>query len=190
MCVPTWPPVTITSLAAEPPSARTLSPWRRCSAKRKPGWFGEQGMPWWSGCARSYTRRPRATASSREWAITFRWPERSYSEPVGGYHQATLVGFDLEAEDVSPRGTVIALDPVTLAVLKGRLEQIVEEMDATLYRSSFNPIIAEAHDACHGIYHSTTGDTLVQGTAGLPIFVGSMSFAVRAAIERADRDGG
>ncbi len=82
------------------------------------------------------------------------------------------------------------LDPVTLAVLKGRLEQIVDEMDATLYRSSFNPIIAEAHDACHGIYEALTGDTLVQGTGGLPIFVGSMSFAVQAAIARAARDGG
>ena len=82
------------------------------------------------------------------------------------------------------------LDPVTLAVLQGRLEQIVDEMDATLYRSAFNPTIAEAHDACHGIYHAQTGDTLVQGTSGLPIFVGSMSFAVRLAIQRAARDGG
>ncbi|MCU4179621.1 hydantoinase B/oxoprolinase family protein [Bosea sp. BH3] len=77
-----------------------------------------------------------------------------------------------------------ALDPVTLAVLKGRLEQIANEMDATLYRSAFNPIIAEAHDACHGLYHATTGDTLVQGTSGLPIFVGAMAFAVRAVIAR------
>ena len=46
-----------------------------------------------------------------------------------------------------------ALDPVTLAVLNGRLVQIADEMDATLYRSAFNPIIAEAHDACHGLYH-------------------------------------
>ena len=37
-----------------------------------------------------------------------------------------------------------AMDPVTLAVLRGRLEQIADEMDATLYRSAFNPIIAEA----------------------------------------------
>ncbi len=77
------------------------------------------------------------------------------------------------------------IDPVTLAVLKGRLEQIADEMDATLYRSAFNPIIAEARDACHGLYHRTTGDTLVQGTKGLPIFVGAMSFAVQAVIERA-----
>jgi hypothetical protein len=40
-----------------------------------------------------------------------------------------------------------ALDPVTLAVLNGRLVQIADEMDATLFRSAFNPIIAEAHDA-------------------------------------------
>ncbi len=46
------------------------------------------------------------------------------------------------------------IDPVTLAVLKGRLEQIADEMDATLFRSAFNPIIAEAHDASHGIYHA------------------------------------
>jgi N-methylhydantoinase B len=76
------------------------------------------------------------------------------------------------------------LDPVTLAVLKGRLEQIANEMDATLFRSAFNPIIAEAHDACHGLYHASTGDTLVQGTSGLPIFVGAMAFAVKAVIDR------
>ncbi len=82
------------------------------------------------------------------------------------------------------------LDPVTLAILKGRLEQIADEMDATLYRSAFNPIIAEARDACHGLYHPTNGDTLVQGTSGLPIFVGAMSFAVRAVIEKVAREGG
>jgi N-methylhydantoinase B len=82
------------------------------------------------------------------------------------------------------------IDPVTLAVLKGRLEQIADEMDATLYRSAFNPIIAEARDACHGLYDATTGDTLVQGTKGLPIFVGAMAFAVRAVIAKVAVDGG
>lgn len=76
------------------------------------------------------------------------------------------------------------IDPVTLAVLAGRLEQIADEMDATLFRSAFNPIIAEAHDASHGLYDAATGDTLVQGKSGLPIFVGAMSFAVRAVIAK------
>ena len=76
------------------------------------------------------------------------------------------------------------IDPVTLAVLKGRLEQIADEMDATLYRSAFNPIIAEARDACHGLYHAETGATLVQGTTGLPIFVGAMAFAFKGVIDK------
>ncbi|MBT4589415.1 MAG: hydantoinase B/oxoprolinase family protein, partial [Rhodospirillaceae bacterium] len=76
------------------------------------------------------------------------------------------------------------LDPVMLAVLKGRLEQIADEMDATLFRSAFNPIIAEAHDASHGLYHAETGETLIQGKSGLPVFVGAMSFAVKAVIDK------
>jgi len=84
----------------------------------------------------------------------------------------------------------MTIDPVTLAILKGRLEQIADEMDATLFRSAFNPIIAEAHDASHGIYDATTGETLVQGKSGLPIFVGVMAFAVKAVIEKAKRQGG
>ncbi len=82
------------------------------------------------------------------------------------------------------------LDPVTLAVLCGRLEQIADEMDATLYRSAFNPIIAEAHDACHGLYDAQTGDTLIQGKSGLPVFVGAMAFAVRAAMKAASERSG
>jgi N-methylhydantoinase B len=81
------------------------------------------------------------------------------------------------------------IDPVTLAILDGRLTQIADEMDATLYRAAFNPIIAEARDACHGLYHAQTGDTLVQGSSGLPIFVGAMAFAVRGVIEKVARDG-
>lgn len=78
----------------------------------------------------------------------------------------------------------VSIDPVTLAVLAGRMEQIADEMDATLFRAAFNPIIAEAHDASHGLYHAQTGDTLVQGKSGLPIFVGVMSFAVKAVIDK------
>ena len=82
------------------------------------------------------------------------------------------------------------MDPVTLAVLKGRLEQIADEMDATLFRSAFNPIIAEAHDASHGLYDAVTGETLVQGKSGLPVFVGAMAFAVKAVIDKTAPMGG
>ena len=82
----------------------------------------------------------------------------------------------------SPAGTS-GVNPVQLAVLRGRLEQIADEMDATLFRSAFNPIIAEAHDASHGLYDAITGETLVQGKEGLPVFVGVMAFAVRYVID-------
>ena len=72
---------------------------------------------------------------------------------------------------MSPQ-TAREIDPITLSVLAGRMEQIADEMDATLFRAAFNPIIAEAHDASHGLYHAITGDTLVQGKSGLPIFWG------------------
>ncbi len=81
------------------------------------------------------------------------------------------------------------MDPVLLSVLQGRLEQIADEMDATLFKAAFNPIIAEAHDASHGFYDAESGDTLVQGKLGLPIFVGAMSFAVRAVIAHTRKHG-
>lgn len=84
---------------------------------------------------------------------------------------------------------ILMIDSITLAVLKGRLEQIADEMDATLFRSAFNPIIAEAHDASHGIYDAITGKTLVQGKSGLPVFVGAMAFAVKAVIDKVVIDG-
>ena len=84
----------------------------------------------------------------------------------------------------------MTIDPVTLAVIKGRLEQISDEMDATLFRAAFSPVIAEARDASHGIYEAGTGDTLIQGKEGLPIFVGVMSFAVKIGIEKAEKSGG
>lgn len=83
----------------------------------------------------------------------------------------------------------MSIDPITLAVLAGRMEQIADEMDATLFRAAFNPIIAEAHDASHGLYHPQSGDTLVQGKSGLPIFVGVMSFAVKAVIDKVANEG-
>ena len=82
------------------------------------------------------------------------------------------------------------LDPVTLAVIRGRLEQIVGEMDATLFRAAFSPVIAEARDGSHGIYDGRTGDTVAMGKQGLPVFIGAMSYATKAAMARAAADGG
>lgn len=76
------------------------------------------------------------------------------------------------------------IDPITLSVLRGRLEQICDEMDATLFRAAFSPAIAEARDASHALYDAQTGGLLVQGKGSLPIFIGSMSFAVKGVIDK------
>ena len=34
------------------------------------------------------------------------------------------------------------MDPITLAVIQGSLEQIADEMDATLERMAFSPVIS------------------------------------------------
>lgn len=75
-------------------------------------------------------------------------------------------------------GDVPTIDPVLLAVVRGRLEQIVEEMDAILVRSAFSPIVSEAQDRANGLYAFPSGATIAQGRTGLPIFIGSMQAAV------------
>ena len=54
MWVPTWVPMVMMSLAAEPPSARTMSPCRRGRACQNGGWLGDCGIPMVSGRPRSY----------------------------------------------------------------------------------------------------------------------------------------
>ena len=87
-------------------------------------------------------------------------------------------------------GTRQEMDAVSLSVLRGRLEEVADEMDAALFRGAFNPVIAEAHDAGHGLFDAETGDTVIQGRKGMAIFVGVMSFAVKAVIARVAEDGG
>lgn len=71
-----------------------------------------------------------------------------------------------------------SIDSVTLSVIRARLEVITDEMDVTMFRTALSPVIADSHDACHGIYHPEHGGTIAQGSHGHPIFVGAMSHAV------------
>jgi N-methylhydantoinase B len=82
-----------------------------------------------------------------------------------------------------------AIDPITLAVVKGGLEQIAEEMDLTLKRAAFSPTISEGHDRANGFYHPHTGEVIVQGVTGLPIFIGIMQFTTQAVIKEVQRRG-
>lgn len=82
------------------------------------------------------------------------------------------------------------IDPVTLAVVRGSLEQIGDEMDLHLIHAAISPIISETNDCANGIFHPVTGETIAQGRYGLPVFLAYMQFTVQKVIELANAEGG
>ena len=82
------------------------------------------------------------------------------------------------------------IDPVTLAVVRGSLEQIADEMDLHLIHAAISPIISETNDCANGIFHPVSGETIAQGRYGLPVFLAYMQFTVQKVIELANADGG
>ena len=82
------------------------------------------------------------------------------------------------------------MDAVTLAVVRGSLEQIADEMDLHLIHAAISPIISETNDCANGIFHPSTGETIAQGRYGLPVFLAYMQFTVQSLIKLADAEGG
>jgi N-methylhydantoinase B len=82
------------------------------------------------------------------------------------------------------------IDPITLSVVRSGLEQICNEMDQHLIRSSMSPIISETNDCAHGIYDPHNGETYAQGVIGLPVFLANMQFAVQSVLAEATGQGG
>jgi N-methylhydantoinase B len=83
-----------------------------------------------------------------------------------------------------------AIDPVTLAVVRGALEQIADEMDLHLIHAAISPIISETNDCAHGLYHPETGETIAQGRYGLPVFLANMQFTVQNVLALAAKEDG
>ena len=75
------------------------------------------------------------------------------------------------------------IDPITLAVIQASLEQIADEMDATLERMAFSPVISDGLDRASGVY-KTDGELIVQGPRGLPNFISVMAWTVGSVAER------
>ncbi len=75
------------------------------------------------------------------------------------------------------------IDPTTLAVIRGALEQIADEMDTALSTSAISPVISDAWDRASGIYHPHTGEVIVQGRTGVPIFIIVMQHSVQEVLK-------
>ena len=82
------------------------------------------------------------------------------------------------------------IDPVTLAVVRGSLEQISDEMDLHLIHAAISPIISETNDCAHGIFDPETGETIAQGRYGLPVFLANMQFTTQHVVKIAKAQGG
>lgn len=82
------------------------------------------------------------------------------------------------------------IDPVTLAVVRGGIEQIADEMDLHLIHAALSPIISETNDCANGFFHPLTGETIAQGGYGLPQFLANMQFTVQRLIAVAGAQGG
>ncbi|MCA3183648.1 MAG: hydantoinase B/oxoprolinase family protein, partial [Cupriavidus sp.] len=76
----------------------------------------------------------------------------------------------------------MTLDPVALAVIQNSLVQVADEMDLVHERTAFSPVVSEGLDRANGLYSAGTGDVIVQGRRGLPLFVGVMQDTVAAVI--------
>ncbi|HEX9275372.1 MAG TPA: hydantoinase B/oxoprolinase family protein [Casimicrobiaceae bacterium] len=84
----------------------------------------------------------------------------------------------------------MSIDPVTLAVVRGSLEQIADEMDLHLIHAAISPIISETNDCAHGIFDPHTGETVAQGRYGLPVFLANMQFTTQNVVKIANAQGG
>lgn len=73
-----------------------------------------------------------------------------------------------------------AADPVTLEVVRNKLDGIANEMQSTLLRSSFSPIVKEGLDASASLF-TLEGETLAQATA-IPIHLATLIPVVRTVI--------
>src|SRR5580700_912865 len=75
----------------------------------------------------------------------------------------------------------MSLDPAALQVLIARLTGVADEMGLVLRRAAYSPNIKERAD-CSAALFTASGELLVQAEH-IPVHLGSMPAAVRAAID-------
>lgn len=74
-----------------------------------------------------------------------------------------------------------AFDPVLVEVVRYKLESIVEEMQSSLVRGSFSPVVKEAADASCSLF--TADATVIAQSRSNPSHLGSLVFSTRAILE-------
>lgn len=70
------------------------------------------------------------------------------------------------------------IDPITLEVIRNRLDSIAEEMEITLLKSSYSSIVKEGLDASSALF-TPEGECIAQATS-IPVHLGTLIPAVRS----------
>ncbi len=83
--------------------------------------------------------------------------------------------------DDMPAAAVRGLDPITVEVVRNKLDGIANEMETTLLRSSYSPIVKEGMDASASLF-ALSGETLAQALA-IPIHLATLVPIVRALLD-------
>lgn len=74
-----------------------------------------------------------------------------------------------------------AVDPITLALVQNRLDQIARQMGWVMVRTSRSPIFNQSHD--FSCYITDAAGTIISQADGIPIHTGGGGFAVRAILK-------
>src|SRR5207244_11247643 len=77
----------------------------------------------------------------------------------------------------------LSLDPVTLEIVWGRLQAVIDEAEVTLMRTAFSPIIREAFDFGVVLLDSQ-GGSVSKSQRSMPSCVGSLPSRMQGALER------
>lgn len=77
----------------------------------------------------------------------------------------------------------MSLDPITFAVIHNSFKAVVDEMNLTLFRSAFSPVITEGRDIGGAVFNSK-GELVAQGQWDLAVFVGLLEYSLKAIVNR------
>ena len=91
-------------------------------------------------------------------------------------------------EYIRPSPAALAIDPITLEVIRHGLVSITNQIDANIKRTAFSPYIYEYNDFAVGLV-GAEGQLIAQCTGGMPPFVAdSVGMAVRDGLKIYGRD--
>ena len=90
--------------------------------------------------------------------------------------------------DKRQRVNGVALDPVTLEVIRNALPAVANEMAADLQRTSYNMMIYEVRDFCTALI-DTEGQLISQNVGGVSHFVADLGVIITDGMKRYGREG-